>query len=86
MSPPDAIDGGKFRPPGEIVGFQSTVDAGGMHLTRRAGYVERAIDQLDFVQPRGRGTVRLYSTLAGLLCEPQLKVRSWSGYLVRIER
>ena len=33
-----------------------------------------------------RGTVSVYSTLAGLLCEPQFQVLSWSGYLVRIER
>src|SRR6202030_1011452 len=33
-----------------------------------------------------RGTVSVYSTLGGLLCEPQLNVRSWSRYLVRIER
>jgi hypothetical protein len=35
------------------VGFQFTVNAGGMHLTRCAGYGERAVDRLDFVEPGG---------------------------------
>ncbi len=33
-----------------------------------------------------RGTVSVYSTPAGLLCEPQFQLWSCSGYLVRIER
>src|SRR5215469_17560023 len=33
-----------------------------------------------------RGTVSVYSTLAGLLREPQFQLLLWSGYFVRIDR
>jgi len=65
-----AIDSGEIGAAGKIVSFQSAVDARRMYLTLRARNIKGSIDELDSSRRAPRGTVRVYSTVAGLLCQP----------------
>src|ERR1700723_361637 len=47
------VDGREVGSAGKILGLQSAVDAGSVHLTGYAGDIEGPIDQFDFVQACG---------------------------------
>jgi len=68
-----AIDSGEIGAAGKIVSFQSAVDARRMYLTLRARNIRAPLMSLISSRRAPRGTVRVYSTVAGLLCQPQLK-------------
>ena len=80
-----AIDGREFSAPGKIVRFQPPLMQEACTSPLTPVTSSEPLISLISSSRALRGTVSVYSTLAGLLCDPQLKLWSWSGYLVRIE-